>query len=179
MGSSSSRQTLSQFITDNAWWFFVFGMPALGGLFAYLAKWDSRDLIILTGVLLGAGIIVTALFFWHRVRIVQAEAALKQTMLQKELSPDDIERLLSANSTPGEPPRTDEQAIEELATCLAKSLVPDATIEQVMKAVREAEPPLKQSICSAVVGLARGTFSGVVSKEKVMAVVRGLTGRGK
>jgi len=118
---------------------------------------------------------VTALFFWHRVRLAQAEAALKQAMLQRDLSPDEIERLLSANSTPPDPPRTDAQAIEELTECLAKALVPATTIEQVMKALRELESPLKQSVCSGVVGLLRGSIGGVTTKEKIMAVVHGQT----
>ena len=175
MAPSSSRQTFFEFLENNVWWFFIFGPPALGGLCAYLAKWETTDLVILTSVLLGTGVVVTALYFWHRVRIVQAEAALKQAMLQRDLSPDEIERLLLANVTPPDPPRTDAQAIEELMECLAKASVPATTIEQVLKSLRELESPLKQVVCSAVVGLLRGSVGGVTTKEKIMAVVHGLT----
>ena len=119
-------------IEENAWWILVFGLPALGGLFAHFANWKPAELIGLTAVLAAAAITAMGLLFWRRVRLAQTDASLKLTMLQRGLTPDEIERLLSADFRPPPVPPTDEQILEELATCLHQSGISETVIEKVL-----------------------------------------------
>ena len=176
MNRSDPHKRLLDLVEHNAWLFIAIGIPALGGILGYFANWSPAELIGLIAVLVAAGIATTGLLFWRRVRLAQADAALKQGMLQRGLTPDEIERLIRVDTTNQTLPRADDAAIEELAECLGACEVPEAVIEQIMGAVRAAEPPMRQPVCSAVLGLVRGS-GGDATEEKILAVVRGLTKR--
>ncbi len=75
----------------------------------WLAHQNPRDLIGLAGVIVGPLIAVVAIVCaaWTRVRrteaqahIAELEAALKQQMIEKGMSADEIERVLSGDQGP-------------------------------------------------------------------------------
>jgi len=177
MNRSKSQKRLLDWIEENAWWAMLFGLPGLGGLLAHFGNWSPAELIGLTAVLATAAIIATGLLFWRSVRLVQADAALKQSMLQRRLTLDEIERLLSSDAGPPQPPPTDDQAIEELAACLHQSGVSEPVIEEVFTAVRAAESPIRQSLCHAIQGLS-GDSGNEADEKEILAAVRGLCGNG-
>jgi hypothetical protein len=177
MNRSPSPKTFFNLLGENVWLVLLFGLPAVGGLFGHLAKWSPGELEVLVAILVAAVIAAMTLYFWHRVRLAQADAALKQSMLQRGLTPDEIERLLCCQSGPPEEPPTEERAIEEVAACLRKSNVSVAAMEQVFTAMRIAEPPTRQALLSAIRGLA-GEWGNSANEKAVLAVVRGLCGNG-
>ncbi len=180
MNRSPPKKTVGDLIGENAWWVILVGLTAAGGLLGHLAEWRPGELIALVAVLLAAALAGMALYFWHRVRLAQADAALKQSMLQRGLTPDDIERLLACQLGPPEVgvAETEERAIEEVAAYLKKSNVSVAAMEQVFVALRDAEPPQRQAILAAIRGLA-GEWGNGASEKAVLAVIRGLCGNGR
>jgi hypothetical protein len=138
----------------NNFWFLLFGWLAVTSVAATLAQ------------------------AWHKVRRADREAALKKEMLQRGLSVEEMERVLRASAKPQEETAAasaDDEAIEELVTCLAACESPGHVIEQVLAAVRATEPSLKQAICRAVQALVNSSgLEGEARDEQILAVVRGL-----
>jgi hypothetical protein len=66
-----------------------------------LSKFDSVYLIPLTAIVVGCltGIICKISDNWRKVRVSEMEFALKQDMLQRGMSADEIDRVLAANSS--------------------------------------------------------------------------------
>jgi hypothetical protein len=140
----------------------------------HLANWSPLE-VILIGVLTAAALVVTGLQFWRRVSLAHAEAALKQAMLQRGLTPDEIERLLRVDSTPTQapvPPLTDNQAIAELVGLLGAREVPTNEMEQILAAVMAVEPANRHVVCSSLLKFCEVSDG---DSEKMLAVVRALT----
>jgi len=175
MNRFKSQNRILEWIQENAWWAMLFGLPGLGGLLAYFAQWKPLELIGLTGVLAAAALTASGLLFWRSVRLAQAAAALKQSMLQRGLTLDEMERLLALDSNPPPPPRTGELAIEDLAACLHQSGIKEPVIEQVFAAVRSAEPAIRESLCHAIQGLS-GESGDEANAKEILAAIRGLIG---
>jgi hypothetical protein len=117
---------------------------------------------------------------WQKVRRTEQETALKLDMLQRGLGIEDIERLLSANSTKthirrtsGEP-GSDDHLIQDLATCLGECRASASVIQCVMTAVRTADTTSKQALCLAIQAMV-AACEGEVEEEQILAVVRGLS----
>jgi hypothetical protein len=175
MNRFKSQNSILEWIQENAWWALLFGLPGLGGLLAHFAQWKPMELVGLTGVLAAAALTASGLLFWRSVRLVEADAALKQSMLQRGLTLDEMERLLALDSDPPPPPRTGELAIEDLAACLHQSGIKEPVIEQVFAAIRTAEPAIRESLCHAIQGLSGESGDEAVAKE-ILAAIRGLIG---
>jgi hypothetical protein len=175
MNRSASPKASSDLVEEYAFWIILIALPAAGALFSHLAKWSPGEQIALVAVLLGGALAAMSLYYWHRVRLAQAEATLKQTMLQRGLDPDEIERLLSGPSGTPEVPVPDTSAIEEVTACLKGSGVSAATMEQVFMAMRSTEPARWHELLSAIRALAAHNDA---DDEEVLAVVHGLCGSG-
>jgi hypothetical protein len=115
---------------------------------------------------------------WQKVRRLEQEAALKQEMLRRGLSVDEMERVLRANSRP-QPEAAlsaDEKVVEDLVTNLGIYDASGRVIEQVLAAVRGADSSTRRSICRAVKAvLENSNLEGDAKDEQVLAVVRGLS----
>jgi hypothetical protein len=113
---------------------------------------------------------------WQRVRRADREAALKETMLQRGLSIDEIERLLRASSKPQEDAAAESaenDAIEELTEALGECGAAAPVVEEVLAAIRGADPATRQTTCRAVKAVING--SDQASKDElILAVARGL-----
>jgi hypothetical protein len=71
-----------------------------------IAEAIQRDPIPVLGILIGctAGVLIVAVASlakaWSRVRTVEAETALKQDMIARGMSADEIERVIRASGSP-------------------------------------------------------------------------------
>jgi hypothetical protein len=65
-----------------------------------MSRIQSNDLIAIVGILAGClcAIAVTAATVWSRVRTAQISAALKQDMLDRGMSADEIQAVLEAGA---------------------------------------------------------------------------------
>jgi hypothetical protein len=139
-------------MTDNEFWFLLFG---------------GLTIIAVTAILANA---------WQKVRRADREAALKEAMLKRDLSVEQMERLLGAGPVAQEEEAedaTDDDAIEELAEALGECGVSAPVLEEVLAAVRSADPSTRQTTCRAVQAVIRGSEEEDKS-ELVLATVRGL-----
>jgi hypothetical protein len=122
-------------------------------------------------------VVATLAQAWQKVRRAEQEAALKQEMLRRGLTVEEMERLLRVNSKRSDddktPPSTDEEAIEALAECLGECRASANVIEQVLAAVRAADPSVRQTACRAVQAVIRESEQEA-GDEQILAVVRGL-----
>jgi hypothetical protein len=100
---------------------------------------------------------------WQKVRTADADARLKQAMLARGLSMDEMQVLLQP------PAMLDEQLVEKLGNLLAERDA--ATIEYVMRAFDASDLPRKRLLYHAILGLCEG---GDPSEEQMLAVVVGL-----
>jgi hypothetical protein len=123
-------------------------------------------------------VVATVAQAWQKVRRTEQEAVLKQEMLQRGLSVEEMERLLRTTSTG---PRVaaklpvaagDDAAIEELAQCLGECQASATVIEKVLAAVHTADSSVKQTLCRAILALLRGSGQEA-NEEQILAVVRG------
>jgi hypothetical protein len=114
---------------------------------------------------------------WQKVRRGEQEGALKQEMLRRGLSVEEIERLMHATARPqeSEAASPDEKAVEKLVACLGEHGASARVIEPVLAAVRSADPALRRPLCRAVKAvLENSSLDGEAKDEQVLAVVRGL-----
>jgi hypothetical protein len=112
-----------------------------------------------------AGIIAHA---WQKIRTAEAEARLKQAMLERGLSVDEMERLLQPQSPAPKCLLSDEELVKALAKHVAGRS--EETIKRVMGTFNASDPPSKRLLCHAILGLFDYEFP---SDEKILAVVRG------
>jgi hypothetical protein len=108
---------------------------------------------------------------WQKVRRAEADNALKQEMLRRGLSVEEMERVVHAP----EAPLSEEAAYRMLGECLANLEVSGPAVEEVMAAFRGADLPAKRAMVQTLKGILE--TGGELSEERLLAVVRGL-GRG-
>jgi hypothetical protein len=114
---------------------------------------------------------------WQKVRRLEQEAVLKQEMLRRGLSVEEMERLLRANSKPQDDVAAspDEKAIEELIACLGEHGASGSVVEQILAVVQSADPALRRALCRAVKAvLENSSLEGEAKDEQILGVVRGL-----
>ena len=103
-----------------------------------IAKFDGGQLIGLVAVVIGPLVAIVAIMChqWRKVRIAEMEGALKQQMLDKGMSAEDIERVLSSSQEPTRRSGTGNPAQDRIA--LAERMIDEgyegADIERVLKA---------------------------------------------
>jgi hypothetical protein len=132
-------------------------------------------LIALTAII--CSVTATIAQAWQKVRRGEQEMALKQEMLRRGLSVEEMERLLRANSQSEGGPAVspDEKAVEDLISSLGEQGASGRVVEQVLAGVRSADPALRRSLCRAVKAvLENSSLDGVDKDEQVLAVARGL-----
>jgi hypothetical protein len=160
-------------------WFIL--LPGVGAGAGYFSQWASTDIILLVAVLAAAALVVMGMVIWWRIRLAQADAMVKQAMLQRGLSMEEIERLVSLGMTRDEPaaaksvasaPMDDGLMVQELTSWLAQADVSEATLAQVLSAFWTADSSKRCLIYRAV----RGLFEvASLNEERVLAVIRSLS----
>jgi len=160
-----------------------------------LSKLDSGDLLILilTVLPVGGGLLLALLLglagiltsYRRRARQVELEMALKQEMVRKGLSAEDIERVVRASRSEETPaptaaaaaPVAQEMTSRQLDTLLATKLaevkhpvMDPKRLEQALGAVAETDLDTKRSVVQAVLNMvALG-----IDEEQIHAAVMGL-----
>jgi hypothetical protein len=102
---------------------------------------------------------------WLMVRKAEATTALKQAMLARGLSVDEMERLLRPASL------TDERLVDGLAGRLGELSASGETIKTVLEAFQAADPSSKRLLYRAVLAVCA---PGKPCDEQILGVVRGL-----
>jgi len=105
---------------------------------------------------------------WHNVRKIQAEAALKQAMLHRDLSVAEMERLLH----PADVPQTESEAHRSFGACLAPLALEAPVLEEVMAAFQTADLSAKCNLTQILKGIEDG--GGEVDAEWLLVLARGM-----
>ncbi len=107
---------------------------------------------------------------WHKVRQAEADTALKQAMLQRGLSVEDIERL----SGSAEAPLSEETVGRALGECLGSSSLEYSApaLEKAMSIFQAADLPSKRLLVRTLQGIVKG--EGALSEEQLLGLIRGL-----
>ena len=109
-----------------------------------------------------------------------AELAFKTQMLQRGLSVEEIERLMTASAHPRHRPRSpndpaiSEESLNEVVSVLGQAGTPAAVIEEVLWAFRSVDVPTQELISQAIQHLVGSADN--VDGEQILAVVRPLCG---
>jgi hypothetical protein len=104
----------------------------------FFDKFNAGELIGLAAVLIGPVVAIVAIVAtqWRKVRIAEMEAALKQQMLDKGMTADQIEQVMNASQDPCARPLTGNDKLDRVA--LAQKMVEEGyegeDIERVLKA---------------------------------------------
>jgi hypothetical protein len=118
-------------------------------------------------------VVATITQAWQKVKKTQAEAGLKQAMVQRGLSVEEIERVLR----PAEAPASEEKMYHSFGECLAHlslsgSKLSDSALAEVMAAFSGADLATKRALLRTLKGFTDG--GGTLKEEGVLALVRGL-----
>jgi hypothetical protein len=149
-------------------------------------------LVVLTGLVVGLIIAVTAIIVsnWRRVRQLDIEGTLKQDMLQRGMSAEDIERVIRASAIPAETESkressesfgdaaasqarlsllSDKQLEAKVAADLAAYGMDSDELEKALEALGGADTDTKQAVAQAV---AHMTQNGADNDQILAAVVK-------
>lgn len=120
-------------------------------------------------------VVATIARAWQKVRRAEQEAALKQDMLQRGLSVEEIERVLRASAQPpsDNAKESDEHVLEEMAGILGGCQASPRGIEEILAMVQAADSASKSAILRAVQGLRDGSEEDI-KEDQIRAVIRGL-----
>src|SRR5262245_12547302 len=139
----------------------------------FLSKWSPGEFIALAGVVFGAVVAIVWLSLRRSVRLAAMAADLKQEMLRRGMSVDEINRLLSAPTSfcmPQPRLRTDEQAVGEVAAILASNDASALEIEQLLRMLQTADSATRQMVCHTLTNMSENG----ASPEQMVYAIRGL-----
>jgi hypothetical protein len=127
-------------------------------------------------------VIVTSVVYalteaWQKVRRAELETALKRQMLDRGLTVAEMEQLLRASPRSSPPAPADGRVVEKVAETLAEHQAPPQVIEQVLIAVRRADPGTQQAIHRAIEAVVAKALEEdePANAEAILAFVRGLS----
>jgi hypothetical protein len=147
-------------------------------------------IIVLSAGVVGLIISVTALLVtnWRRVRQLDIESALKQDMLHRGMTAEDIERVIRATSVPVEDKAsteggfgkvaawkaglselTDKELQAKVASDLAVYEMNSEMLEEALQALGRADLDTKQAVAQAV---AQMTENGAEHEQILAAIVK-------
>jgi hypothetical protein len=133
---------------------------------------ESLPGILTVSLIFGGWVIVAVVSSvaknWRKVHESEHLAALKQSMIERGMSPDDIERVLRAG--PGEFEDDANNETTQFSKKLAEHGVPAPAMEQILSAFRTAKGNEKSTMAKTVVAM----LDGGADAQQVMAVVRAL-----
>jgi hypothetical protein len=129
--------------------------------------------IITVSLIFGGWIIVAVVKAvtnnWRKIHESEHQAVLKQSMIERGMGADDIERVLRAG--PDSFDKGAGDAATELSKELAEHSVPAPAMEQILNAFRSANPGDRKVLSNTVSAM----LNGGADSEQVLAAVRALT----
>jgi hypothetical protein len=141
----------------------------------FLAKWQPIEFVFLVAILTTLIVVVFGFVIWHHVRMKQADIALRQEMLRRELSIEEMERFLklpcqqSTNSVFSTPVSTDESNMQKVGQALVEAEVSADEIEQIMIMIQASDPPTKETVFQMI----QGMVNGGADNEQLIGAIRG------
>ena len=131
---------------------------------------------ILTIIFLFGGWVIVAVIgivakAWRRTRESEHLAALKQSMIERGMSAEDIERVIRAVPQLHEP-HEDESPLVGLTEKLAEHAVPAPALDELLRAYRAADAETQRTLANAVASL----LDNGADVERVLVAVRALAG---
>jgi hypothetical protein len=140
---------------------------------------DGLAMTLLVTFIAGGWVIVavanTIVKNWRMARESEHQAALKQTMIDKGMSVEDIERVVRVSPTPPEPPppqpaQAEDSAAVDVATKLAEHEVPAPAVEEILRAFQASDPQTRQTLAKVVESM----LDNGADADRVLAAVRAL-----
>jgi hypothetical protein len=135
---------------------------------------ESTVMIVFLALSFGAWIIPAVIYTLVtnvRKAIESAHlAALKQSMVEKGMAVEEIERVLRASAKPAE---VEDSPVVKLTKKLAEHEVPANVIREILAAFRGAEPSMRRAVVESVVAMLDDVGADT---ERVLAAVWGLCG---
>jgi hypothetical protein len=139
---------------------------------AYMSD-QSTVLIVLIAVASVSWIIPFVVYILattvRRARESEHLAGLKQTMIEKGMSVEDIERVLRASA---KLPEEEDSPVVVLAEYLGQGTFQADTIEEIVSLIRAADPTTQRTASKALIRLIENGGDG----EQALATARGLCG---
>ena len=129
---------------------------------------------ILTVTFLFGGWIIVAIVArvtknWRLIHESEHAAALKQSMIERGMSADDIERVLRATPA-GALDESGGKEATKISEKLAEHGVSAPAVEQILDAFRTASPGLRKTLAGTVVAM----LDGGAKSDQVLAAVRAI-----
>jgi hypothetical protein len=107
---------------------------------------------------------------WRMIHESEHAAALKQSMIERGMSADEIERVLRA--TPAGPfDESGSGEAKDISKKLAEHSVPAPAVEQILGAFRTASPGMRKTLAGTVVAM----LDGGAKSDQVLAAVRAIS----
>jgi hypothetical protein len=114
-------------------------------------------------------VIYTLATTWRKVRESAQLAALKQSMVEKGLSVEEIERVLRASAKPQE---EEDPPVVKLAECLASQKIPPGETQEILSLLRAAHPATQPTAAKSLITM----LEEEAEAEQVVAAARALCG---
>ncbi|MFO0876243.1 MAG: hypothetical protein U0840_02630 [Gemmataceae bacterium] len=133
--------------------------------------------ISLIGIGVAFVLALVGIWAWQQLAVARVESAMKEELLRRGMSVDEIERVCQAGK-PTEPAEPKPEAAALLAGLLVEVQCDPQEIERTLALVRSALPQDQQNLALALVRLEekKQNEDVEVNLEQVLAVVRGLCG---
>jgi len=135
--------------------------------------WNDITGVVTVSLIFGGWVIVAVVGSiaknWRRIQESEHAAALKQGMIERGMSADEIERVLRAGPGPAENEAIDDTS--ELATKLAEHGVSGQEMEEILTAYCNARPAAKKTLSQTVIAM----VDGGATSEQILAAARALS----
>jgi hypothetical protein len=113
-------------------------------------------------------VVATVAGVWQKVRRAQLNTTLKEEMLERGLSVEEMERVLR----PAGQPLPEESAYRAFGECLAAQSLSGTSLEEIMVSFREADLPAKWALVQTLRGLANGGGQRSLSMEEMKRLLK-------
>ena len=136
--------------------------------------WNSLTWLLFWVFILGGGSALITLInslakHWRKVRESEHLAALKQSLVERGLSVEEIERIVRA-APESQDQETDETPAVQLTKALAEQKVPPEALEEILRAFQASDPATQRTLAHTVEALCENDAKA----EHILAAVRGL-----
>ena len=173
-------RSIAEIVGDNWLYVLIFAptlIPVVLNSFTKLSDWPAPLLLSLIIILLVVALIFAILVFWRNINITRAKTKLLEQMLNREMTVNEIERLLNPNHQSKPIVYTDEEAIGMVAEILGSRSSSSEVMEEIMATMRASDSETKRIIAEALYSLIQAEqpwTHGSLTDKQILSVVHGL-----
>jgi hypothetical protein len=136
--------------------------------------WNHVTTLLFWVFILGGGSALITLInslakHWRKVRESEHQAALKQSLVERGMSVEEIERIVRAAPESHEL-EADETPVVQLTKNLAEQEVPPEALEEILRAFHASDPATQRTLAHTVAALCENGAKA----EHILAAVRAL-----